>query len=144
MKLTEFIQKIMKDFLLIFASIIIILTFLRQIYYPESVFDLKSIYLIMGFAFLSALTEFILYSSHNLSEKKMRIRMVFHFFTLETLLVALAGVLDLVNSTQEALILALQIAGIYFLIRLMSWRRDKKEADQINEKLKAFRKDIYE
>lgn len=144
MKLTEFIQKIMKDFLLIFASIIIILTFLRQIYYPESVFDLKSIYLIMGFAFLSALTEFILYSSHNLSEKKMRIRMVFHFFTLETLLVALAGVLDLVNSTQEALILALQIAGIYFLIRLLSWRRDKKEADQINEKLKAFRKDIYE
>lgn len=144
MKLTEFIQKVMKDFLLIFASIIIILTFLRQIYYPESVFDLKSIYLIMGFAFLSALTEFILYSSHNLSEKKMRIRMVFHFFTLETLLVALAGILGLINSTQEGLILALQIAVIYFLIRLLSWRRDKKEADQINEKLKAFRKVIYE
>lgn len=85
MKLSEFVRDIIKDFLIIFASIIIIITFLRQIYYPNMAFDLKSIYIIMSFSLLSALTGFILYSPNDLSEKKMRIRIIIHFFTLEIL-----------------------------------------------------------
>ncbi|MFJ8248216.1 DUF3021 family protein [Peribacillus asahii] len=144
MKTTEFVQKIIKDFLSIFASIIIMITILRQIYYPDRAFDLKSIYIIMAFSFLSALTGFMLYSPHDISEKKMRIRMVTHFFTLEILLIALSNVLGIVNSALDITILALQIAVIYILVRLLSWQKDKKEAQIINEKLKAFKKDVSE
>ncbi|SDN04640.1 DUF3021 family protein [Bacillus sp. OK048] len=142
MKLSEFLQKIFKDFLMIFAAIIIIITILRQIYAPHLDFDLKSIYTLMAFSFLSAFLAFILYSPHDVSEKNMRIRRVIHFFALEILLIALASVFDIVNSGADAIILALQIAVIYILVRLLSWKKDKKEAEQINEKLKAFRKDI--
>ncbi|PFS01988.1 hypothetical protein CN988_28400 [Bacillus thuringiensis] len=144
MNLFVFVQKIIKDFLLIFASIIIIITILRQIYYPNLAFDLKSIYIIMAFSFLSALLGIILYSPNDISEKKMRIKIIIHFFTLEILLIALASFFDLVNSALGGIILALQIGIIYILVRLLSWENDKKEAEKINEKLKAFKKGIHE
>lgn len=79
MKFFEIVQKIVKDFLIIFASIIIIITILRQIFYPELAFDLISIYIIMAFSFLSALLGLMLYLAHDISETKMRIRIVLHF-----------------------------------------------------------------
>lgn len=141
MKLSEFIQKVAKDFLIIFAAIIMIITVLRQIYDPETAFDLKSIYIIMAFSFLSALLGFILYSPKDISENKMRTRMAIHFSTLEILLISLAIVFDLVNGVVDGIILALQIAVIYFLVKLLSWQKDKKEAQLINEKLKALKND---
>ncbi|WP_419887005.1 DUF3021 family protein [Neobacillus niacini] len=142
MKMSEFVQKMIKDCLIIFASIIIIITILRQIYYPYMTFDLKSIYIIMAFSFISTILGFILYSPNDISEKKMRIRIAIHFFTLEILLIVLASVFDIVNSTTDGIILSLQIAAIYILVRLLSWKNDKKEAQQINEKLKAFKQDV--
>ncbi|PLS18041.1 DUF3021 domain-containing protein [Bacillus sp. M6-12] len=144
MKLSEFVQKIIKDYLIIFAAIIIIITILRQMYYPNMAFDLKSIYIIMAFSFISALLGFILYSPNDISEKKMRIRIAIHFFFLEIVMIALSSVFGIVNSAIDVIILALQIAVIYILVRLLSWQKDKKEAQKINEKLKAFKKDVYE
>lgn len=144
MKTAKFVQKLIKDFLIIFASIIIMITILRQIYYPHMAFDLKSIYIIMAFSFLSALMGFILYSPNEISEKHMRIRMAIHFFSLEILLISLGSLFEIVNHVSEGIILALQIAFIYIIVRLLSWQNDKKEAQKINEKLKALRKDVYE
>ncbi|MGG3562101.1 DUF3021 family protein [Neobacillus rhizosphaerae] len=142
MKLSEFVKKIFKDFLLIFALIIIILTFLRQMYFPDEAFSLKSIYIIMAFAFLSALIGFILYSPNDLSEKNMRIRMFLHFFTLEILLIAISSVFGVIESLSDGIILAVQIAVIYFIVRFLSWKKDQKEAQKINEKLNAWKKDV--
>ncbi|MEH7416567.1 DUF3021 family protein [Neobacillus drentensis] len=144
MKMSEFIQKMMKDCLIIFASIIIIITILRQIYYPNMVFDLKSIYIIMGFSLISSLVGFILYSPNDISEKNMQIRRVIHFITLEILLIALGSVFGIVNRAEDVIIFSLEIAVIYILVRLLSWKHDKKEAQKINDKLKALKKDVYE
>ncbi|WP_042348120.1 DUF3021 family protein [Bacillus massiliigorillae] len=144
MKMSEFVREMIKDFLIIFAFIIIMITILRQIYYPNMAFDLKSIYIIMAFSFLSALTGFIVYSPNDISEKKMRMKIIIHFLTLEILLIALSLILGIVNSALDVIILALEIAVIYILVRLLSWQNDKKEAQKINEKLKSFKKDIYE
>lgn len=74
----------------------------------------------------------------------MRIRIVIHFFALEILLITLAFVFDIAKSALDGIILALQIAVIYAFVRLLSWNKDKKEAQKINEKLNAFKKDVYE
>jgi len=142
MKLSEFVQDIIRDFLMIFASIIIIITILRQIYYPDMAFDLKSIYIIIAFSFLSALMGFILYSPNEISEKKMRIKTVIHFLTLEILLITLGSILGILKNGLDVLTMALQIAVIYMIVRLLSWKNDIKEAKKINEKLKAFKKNV--
>lgn len=144
MKFSEFVQKIVKDFLIIFASIIIIITILRQIYSPNLSFDLKSIYIIMAFSFISALIGIILYPLNDISETKMRIRIAIHFFTLELILIVLGSIFEIVNNALDVIILVLQIATIYILVRLLSWNSDKKDAKKINEKLKAFKKDLYQ
>lgn len=141
MKLSEFIKKTINNALIIFASIIIIITVMRQFYYPELVFDVKSIYIIMTFSLLGALTGFILYSANDISEKKMRVRIAIHFVALEVILISLSIISGIVNSASTILILAVQIAVVYTIVRLLSWQNDKREAQRINEKLKQLKRD---
>jgi hypothetical protein len=144
MKFSEFVKEIIRDFLMIFANVIIIITILRQIFLPDIAFDLKSIYTIMAFSFLSVLTRIILYAPHGISEKRMRVRIVVHFFILEILLISLGIFIGVVSNVSGALILALQIAVVYAIVRLLSYESDKKEANKINERLMAVKKEIHE
>ncbi|MEH7110608.1 DUF3021 family protein [Bacillus sp. JJ1764] len=138
MGLSEFIKKTMQQFFIIFAAIIIILTILRQIYYPNLSFDLNSIYIIMAFSLIGSLTGCILYSPYNISENNMRIRIIIHFVALETILISLGAFFGIVKGAADILIFALQIAVVYLIVRLLSWRNDKKVADEINGKLRSF------
>ncbi|GBF72821.1 hypothetical protein PA598K_01090 [Paenibacillus sp. 598K] len=139
MKRSELIKETMRDFLLIFASITIIIAILRQIFAPDADFELKTIFILMAFSFLGSLTSILLYSPHAISESRMRLRVIFHFLFLEVLLVSLAVVLQLVYGAFEILVLALQIAAVYVIVRLLTYKNDKKEAEKINERLKAFK-----
>ncbi|MBA9084959.1 putative membrane protein [Fontibacillus solani] len=44
--------------------------------------------------------------------------------------------------TSGILLLALQIAAVYAIVRLLTYRNDKKEAQKINERLKAFKREL--
>ncbi|GGF96388.1 hypothetical protein GCM10010912_46570 [Paenibacillus albidus] len=142
MKYSELIKETIRDFLIIFASIIIIITVLRQIYAPDASFELKTIFTIMAFCFLGALTGIILYTPHAISENKMRLRVILHFFFLEALLISLAVILNLVYGTFGILLFALQIAAVYAIVRLLTYKNDKKEAQKINERLKTFKNEV--
>lgn len=142
MKRSEVAKDIIRDFLVIFASIIIIITVLRQIFMPELAFDLISIYTIMGFSLLGALTGIILYAPHRISEKAMRVRIIIHFLLLELLLISLASCIGAVTSISGAFLLAIQIAVVYAIVRVLSYGKDKKEAEQINERLKALKQEM--
>ncbi|PZD94715.1 hypothetical protein DNH61_17345 [Paenibacillus sambharensis] len=138
----ELIKEIVRDFLLIFASIIIIITILRKIYAPDANFELTTIFTIMSFSCLGALSGIILYTPHAVSENQMRFRVVFHFLFLEVLLISLAVMLNLVYTTSGILLLGLQIAVVYAIVRLLTYRNDKEEAQKINERLKTFKNKI--
>lgn len=111
------------------------ITILRQFFYPDTTFDLKSIYMMMAFSLIGALTGFILYSHHNISERNMRIRIAIHFCTLELTLISLGYMLGIVESAASLILLAVEIAAIYVIVRLLSWQHDKRTAKKMNEKL---------
>ncbi|CAM4453995.1 DUF3021 family protein [Paenibacillus tarimensis] len=139
MKYSGLIKEMIRDFLLIFASIMIIMAILRQIYAPDASFELHSIFTIMAFSFLGVLTGIILYTPHAISENQMRFRVIFHFLFLEVLLISMAVLLNLVYTTSGILLLAVQIAVVYAIVRLLTYRNDKKEAQKINDRLKTFK-----
>lgn len=141
MKLSELVKEILRSFLMIFASIMIIITVLRQIFMPDASFELQTIFTIMAFSFLGALTGIILYAPRSTNENQMRIRMVVHFIVLEALLVSLALLLDLVQGIFAISLLAVQIAVVYGIVRLLAYRSDQKEAQQINERLQSFKEE---
>ncbi|WP_162848481.1 DUF3021 family protein [Paenibacillus nanensis] len=141
MRLTEYLQKMIQQFFIIFASIVLVITFLRQVYEPELPFDPQSIYVMMAFSLISAVAGLILYAPHHASERTMQIRRVLHFLAIETVLISVAAVLGIVDNVSGVITLALEIAVIYLLVLLVSWRSDKKSADQINERLKQLKKE---
>ncbi|WIV17279.1 DUF3021 family protein [Paenibacillus polygoni] len=142
MKYSELIKEMIRDFLTIFGSIMIIITILRQIYAPNAYFELKTIFTIIAFSLLGALTGIILYTPHAISENKMRLRVIFHFLFLEAFLITLSVILNLVYSTFDIVLLALEIAAVYAIVRILSYKSDKKEAQKINERLNSFKKEI--
>ncbi|MFF2480922.1 DUF3021 family protein [Paenibacillus sp. NPDC058071] len=142
MYISEFIKKAFQQFSIILASVIITLTILGQLFNPDLIFDLKSIYIIMVFSLVSALVSFVLYAPDNISEKSMRIRRVIHFLVIETLLISLGYAFGIVDSTSSIITLAVEIAIIHGFVRLVSWRNDKKVSNAINEKLKSLKNEV--
>lgn len=86
----------------------------------------------------------MLYAPDEVSEQAMRVRIVIHFLLLELLLITLASLIGAVASVSAALLFALQIAVVYAIVRLLSYEKDKKEAEQINERLKAVKQEVRE
>jgi uncharacterized RDD family membrane protein YckC len=138
---SERIKEILRDFLIIFASIIIIIAVLRLIFDPDASFELKTVFIIMAFSFAGALTGVVLYPKEAISENIMRLRVILHFIFLEALLLSLAVLLNLVNGLFSILVLSLQIAAAYVIVRLLAYKNDQKEAKRINERLKALKKE---
>ncbi|MDF9846820.1 MULTISPECIES: DUF3021 family protein [unclassified Paenibacillus] len=127
--------------MIIFASVIIIITVLRSIFDPDEAYDLITVYIIMGFSLFCTLTGIILYTPDGVSERNMRIRVIVHFAALEVILVSLAAVTGMVKGFLPTALLVVQIAAVYGIVRLLSWQEDKKEAEQINEKLRLLKMD---
>ncbi|WBW95841.1 DUF3021 domain-containing protein [Oceanirhabdus sp. W0125-5] len=144
MKLKEYIKKFISDNLIIFAIIVICITILRQIFAPDEYFELKDIFNYMICSFVGNLPSIILYSSKELSEKELRLRIIIHFVVLEVVLLSFTNVFGFISGIKETILFAFQIAVIYVLVRFLSWMDDRKSADKINEKLKTLKSDSWE
>jgi hypothetical protein len=139
MKFTDYIKKLIIDYFIIFAIIVIFLTILRQIFLPYNYLELKDIFICMIGALLGDLPSLIFYSPKEISEKEMRIRIIIHFVALEAVLLTFGCVVRLANGIIPTIIFAFQIAVIYVFVRFLSWMDDRKAAYRINEKLKAMK-----
>ena len=91
---------------------------------------------IMEFALLGAIPSLILMVHTDVSEKAMRIRWILHFVILEALIITAATIIDVVTEPAAGVVLFLQVAIIYAIVRLLDWSNDKRTSDQINEGLR--------
>lgn len=139
MKLTDFIKKLIRDYFIIFAIIVICITLLRQIFSPDAYFKTKDIFIYMVGALLGDLPSLLFYSPREIPEKEMRLRSMIHFVMLEAVLLIFGNVLGLVNGILNTVIFAIQIAVIYVFVRFLAFIDDRKAANGINEKLKAMK-----
>jgi hypothetical protein len=139
MILKDYIKKLVRDYFILFALIVIVTTILRQFYLPNEAILLSDIYLLMACALLSVLPSFIFYSTKEITRQNLKFRRIVHFMVLEFTIIALATLLGLITNIQETLSIGLQIAVVYVLFRFISWLVDKKEADRINEKLREMK-----
>jgi hypothetical protein len=144
MKLSDIIKKLIRNYFIIFSIIVISNTVLRQIFSPNEYIELKSIYIYMICSLIGDLPTLIFYSSKEISEKQMRVRRVIHFMVLEVVLLTWANVMGLLRGSLNTISLAVQIAVVYVLIRILSWIDDRKAANRINEKLKAIKDESFD
>lgn len=139
MKLAYLIKRMIRDYFIIFAIVVMCISVMRFVFSTTEYYSLKDIFIFMLFSLVADLPSLILYSPEELPEKRMRLRIVIHFAVLEAVLLILANVMDLVNGTLTTVIFAIQIAVIYILVRLFTWMFDSKEASNINERIRALK-----
>lgn len=139
MELKHFIKEFIRNYFIIFAVIVIVITLLRQIFSPGAYFELTDIFIYMICALVADLPSMIFYSKKEISEKEMRLRRIIHFVILEAVLLTLANVMGWVTGGLNTFLFALQIGVIYMLVRSFSWLDDRRAARKINEKLKEMK-----
>lgn len=142
MKLSDYIKKMIRDYFMIFAIIVISITLLHQVFAPDVNLKLSDIYIYMVCALVGDLPSLIFYSPKEIPEKEMRLRIIIHFMVLEGALLVLANVTGWVSGILNTVFLAIQIAIIYVIARFLLWMDDRKSASSINEKLKAMKSEI--
>ncbi|MNY24638.1 hypothetical protein D3C86_1583680 [compost metagenome] len=90
-------------------------------------------------ALVGILPSLIFYSPRELPANKFRIRVMIHFAALEAVLLIFGHVTALVQGVLNTTIFAVQIAGIYGFVRLLTFLDDRKSSNKINEKLKTMK-----
>ena len=130
----------------------LILQFIRQYFYILGLLIIGSVLLIdpskinreyillcMAFAGIGDLPLLVFWSRSDLSENSLRIRTVLHFILLEAAVLTFGGVSGLVTDLSGYFFFGIQVAVIYALVKLVSWRGDVTTANKINEKLKHMK-----
>ncbi len=128
-------KQIVVQFFIIFGCIVLFMTISRSSMGLEPVSHQYMFY-IMEFALLGAIPSLILMVHTDVSEKAMRIRWILHFVILEALIITAATIIDVVTEPAAGVVLFLQVAIIYAIVRLLDWSNDKRTSDQINEGLR--------
>lgn len=139
MKLRDYVKKMVVNYFIIFAIIVISITLLRQVFVPDTYLKLQDIYIYMLCALIGDLPSLIFYSPKELTEKEMRLRIVIHFVVLEAAILIMANAMGLASGIINTAFLAVQVAFIYVVVRFIAWLDDRREANNINEKLRAMK-----
>ncbi|MGG4396378.1 DUF3021 family protein [Paenibacillus thiaminolyticus] len=148
MNFSEILKRLARDYLLIFAGIVICVSLLNHLYAVMNALDasefslgLRHIYAIMMCALVGVLPSLIFYFPSTISEKGMRMRILIHFIIVEAVLLIFTNRMGWVTGAAGATILAVEIAIIYMLVRLLGWNNDRQVVKEINEQLKQLRQD---
>ncbi len=128
-------MQFIRQYFFIFGILIISSAFLID---PARI-DRNFVLLSMTFAAVGDLPLVVFWSRSELSEKSLRIRTILHFILLEAVILMFGGITGIVPDLKGYIIFGLEVAVIYLLVKLISWRGDVRTADKINEKLKSMK-----
>ncbi|CAH8770431.1 DUF3021 family protein [Paenibacillus dendritiformis] len=147
MNFSAIVKRMARDYLLIFAGIVICVSLLNHLNAVMNDLDasefslgLRHIYAIMMCALVGVLPSLLFYFPSTSSEKGMRMRILIHFIIVEAVLLIFTNRMGWVTGAAGATILALQVAIIYMLVCLLGWNNDRQVAREINEQLMKLKK----
>lgn len=148
MNVSEIVKRLARDYLLVFAGIVICVTLLNHLNIwvdgsDASIFSLgfHHIYTIMICALVGVLPSLMFYFPTDISEKGMRVRILIHFVIVEAVLLIFTNWMGWVTGVVNTMILAFEIAIISLLVRWLEWSSDRKDATEINEQLRKLKND---
>lgn len=138
MSIGAFLKKCMQRFLIITACITVAIGVLGLCLRPTDRFGYGVFFSPPIFAALSLLPSFVTYSSKELSLRQTVVRKIVYLFLLEGLLIGVGFWAKILHGPGETAAFALTVLLVYFTGTWLGWLLDRKEADAINAKLKAY------
>ncbi|MBG9736547.1 DUF3021 family protein [Paenibacillus alvei] len=147
MNISEIVKRLARDYLLVFAEIVICVPLLNHLNLwiddsDASLFSLglHHIYAIMICALVGGLPSLMFYyPADNISEKGMRLLILIHFVIVEAVVLIFTNWMGWVTGVVNTVILAFEIAIIYLVVSWLEWSRNKQVALEINEQLRKLK-----
>lgn len=90
------------------------------------------------FGALSILPSVVTYSRKELSLRQALIRKLLYIILLEGMLIGVGFWVNILHGPGDASAFALTVLIVYLAVTWLNWRLDRKEADAINNELKAY------
>lgn len=134
------IGKSVYQYFLIYALTMITTLIICHFFYPDITFELSYFWEVMVFSLLAVLPGFVYYSPKELTRKQWIIRTILHTILLETALLFAANLIGMYRGICGGIVFAIIILIIDSIVRLLSYTKDGKTADEINVQLKERRK----
>ncbi|MCB6476326.1 DUF3021 domain-containing protein [Emergencia timonensis] len=111
-----------------------------SLFYPDLTFSLSYFPWMALFSLAGDATLLVFCSKKVLTEKQFLFRTVIHFILLEIVLMTFAGLLQLYESTLEAVAFFFIVLLVYFMVKLLSFKSGSKEAEVINQRIQEINK----
>lgn len=148
MNVSEIVKRLARNYLHVFAGIVIFVTLLNHLNIWVNGSDVSKfslgvhhIYAIMLCALVGVLPSLMFYFPADISEKGMRVRILIHFLIVEAVILIFTNWMGWVTGVVNTVILAFEIAIISLLVRWLEWNSDRKDATEINEQLRKIKND---
>lgn len=144
MSFEELKKSFIFDYFVIVTGIIIGTFLYCFIFEREATFSLFYFGWVLIFSFLGDLPLCIFYSRKELSEQQWLIRNILHFILLEVLLLVVAYFTKIYTNLTGGIIFAVNVAGVYVLVRFIGHQKNKRLAFKMNANLLKLIQEIEE
>lgn len=132
------LKKILQIFFYVLAGSIINTAVFMTIFLPELYFTVEVIWQVILMSAITSCGTLIFYSRHEISKKQMKLRVILHYVYINGIVLGGAFLWQWVNYRRISQILTMivLIAGVYLSVTAVTFNKEKKEADNINRKLR--------
>lgn len=141
MDMHEIIRKILQQFPVIYLGAMICTMIYCAIFDSDSVFTISYFAWMMLFSLLGAIPSLVFYTKKELSESKMRIRLVIHFVIIEVELLIMGYWLKLYHTFVQGCFFFLLICGVYAFVWVSVFYFDTKAASAMNQRIRERKKE---
>jgi hypothetical protein len=138
MSFKAFLKKCLMQYFIITTCVTVAIALLGLSMEPAARFGYEAYFSPLIFAFISLLPSFVTYSRKELSIRQALLRKVLYVIVLEAMLLAFGFWAGILHGAADALSFGLAVFLVYLAVNLISWKIDRKEADEFNKTLKSM------
>lgn len=140
-------RKTFKESVVLFCTINTGVVFATAIYISlfekGASLDVSLLWQMLVVTFLTSLSDLLYYSKKELSKEQVIIRTCIQFILVSTIVIVSAYLFEWVDATKPLyyiVSLILLIIIVYILVKIMSYKKDMKMAERLNERLAEYNK----
>ncbi|GKX67163.1 DUF3021 domain-containing protein [Inconstantimicrobium mannanitabidum] len=138
-------KKTFKEFVVLFCTINTGVMFATAIYISlfekEASLHVSILWQMLLVTFLTSLSDLLYYSKKELSKKQAIIRTCIQFILVSTIVIVCAYLFDWIDPTKPLyyiVSLIVLIIIVYILVKIISYKKDMKMAEKLNEKIAEY------
>lgn len=130
----ETLKKFLLTFVLVLAGCTISSTIFITIFIWEIEFKVILLWQIIGLAVICTLGNLFFYSKYEISKKKMKIRMIFHYLYINIAVLGYAFLFQWIDPSYlvQFLVMLVLIAAVYYGVMKVDFQREEKAAENMN------------